>query len=86
MSDIDFPERRRERRRPVLKVASIVIDQQPVVSCTVRNMSAHGGKLSLDAVVGVPDEFVLDIFGEPPREAKVIWRRVSEVGVALSEI
>lgn len=86
MSDMNFPERRRERRRPVVKVARIVIDQQPVASCTVHNMSAHGSKLALDTVIGVPDQFVLDIFGEPPREAKVIWRHIGEVGVELNEI
>jgi hypothetical protein len=90
MSDTRFPERRRERRRSVVKVARIVIDEQPVASCTVRNMSMHGSKLLLDAMVGaalrLPDQFVLDVFGEPPREAKVIWRGVGEVGVELDEI
>ena len=70
----------------MVKVARIVINEQIAVSCMVHNMSAHGSKLALDSVIGVPDAFTLDIFGEPPREAKVIWRRIREVGVTLNEI
>jgi hypothetical protein len=54
-----------------------------VISCIVRNTSLHGSRIALDSIVGVPDEFTLDVFGEPPRQARVVWKRSNEIGVAL---
>jgi hypothetical protein len=83
MIDTDFIERRHEPRRRALKAARILIDKKSVISCHVRNISDHGVKLALDSIVGVPDEFVLDIAGELPRQARIVWKTYTEAGVAL---
>jgi hypothetical protein len=84
MTDASFIERRSEQRRRTLKAARILISKTSVLSCTVRNSSAHGGRLAIDSIMGVPDEFTLDIFGEPPRRARIVWKTFNEVGVALA--
>jgi hypothetical protein len=84
MTQAGFIERRREQRRRTLKTARILLNKTSVISCTVRNTSSHGGHLAIETVVGVPDEFTLDVFGEPPRQARVVWKRFNELGVALA--
>jgi len=84
MAETDFTERRSEPRRRTLKAARILIGKTSILSCIVRNTSLHGGRLAIDSVVGVPDEFTLDVFGEPPRQARVVWKTFNELGIALA--
>lgn len=84
MIDAGFTERRNEQRRRTLKAARILIGKTSILSCIVRNTSIHGGRLAIDSVVGVPEEFTLDVFGEPPRRARVVWKTSNEMGVALA--
>ncbi len=82
MAEIEHGERRREQRRRTLKAARIQISKNSVISCTVRNVSAHGSRISVDSVAGIPDEFLLDIFGEPPRQVRMVWKTANEIGVS----
>jgi len=81
--DAQAEERRREPRRRTLKAGRILIDKKSVLNCTVRNLSAHGSRIEINSVLGVPEEFLLDIAGETPRKAQVIWKTYTELGVAL---
>jgi hypothetical protein len=83
MTEPGYVERRREQRRRTLKSARILLHKTSVISCIVRNTSLHGSRIALDSIIGVPDEFTLDVFGEPPRQARVVWKRSNEVGLAL---
>jgi hypothetical protein len=83
MTEAAFIERRREQRRRTLKSARILLHKTSVISCIVRNTSLHGSRIALDSIIGVPDEFTLDVFGEPPRQARVVWKRSNEIGLAL---
>ena len=84
MAEIEHAERRVEQRRRTLKAGTIQLNKNSVISCMVRNMSAHGGRLSVETILGVPQEFVLDVFGEPPRKARVVWKTFTEVGIELA--
>jgi hypothetical protein len=84
MPETEPTERRAEQRRRTLKAATIQINRNSVISCMVRNASAHGSRLSVDSILGVPEEFVLDVFGEPPRKARVVWKTFTEVGIELA--
>jgi hypothetical protein len=84
MAEADHAERRAEQRRRTLKAGTIQLNKNSVISCMVRNMSAHGGRLSIESILGVPEEFVLDVFGEPPRKARVVWKTFTEVGIELA--
>ena len=83
MTESGLVERRSEQRRRTLKSARILLQKTSVISCIVRSTSLHGSRIALDSVVGVPDEFTLDIFGEPPRRARVVWKTFTEMGLAL---
>ena len=84
MAETEVTERRKEQRRRTLKAATIQINKTSVISCMVRNMSAHGSRLAVDSIIGLPPEFVLDLFGEPPRRARIAWKSFTEVGVELA--
>lgn len=84
MAEAGFIERRREQRRRTLKSARILLHKTSTISCVVRNTSLHGSRIAVDSIVGVPDEFTLDVFGEPPRQARVVWKTFTEIGVAFS--
>jgi hypothetical protein len=83
MTDAGFVERRGEQRRRTLKSARILMHKTSVISCIVRNTSLHGSRIAIDSIVGVPDEFTLDVFGERPRQARVVWKRSNEIGLVL---
>lgn len=84
MVETGMVERRREQRRRTLKAARILLNKTSVISCTVRNSSTHGVRLAIDSIMGVPEEFTLDVFGEPPRRARVVWKNFNELGIALA--
>jgi hypothetical protein len=83
MNDSNGTERRREPRRRTLKAGRLLIDKKAVLNCTIRNLSQHGGRLDIDSIVGVPEEFVLDIAGEGARPARTVWKSHSSLGVKL---
>lgn len=78
-------ERRAEQRRRVFKGAVLSFNNgYSSFECVLRNMSEHGGKLSLGETFGLPATFRLMIAGEEgPRAAHVRWRRQSEIGVSF---
>ena len=83
MNDTDGTERRQEPRRRTLKAGRVLIDKKSVLNCTIRNLSEHGGRVDIDSVVGVPEEFVLDIAGEGTRRARTVWKTYTSLGVKL---
>ena len=78
-------EKRRRTRQRTLKAGKIVFnDGQSVIDCRVRDLSLGGARLVVTTVVGVPDQFVLQVSGRPQQSCRIVWRRADEIGVAFS--
>ena len=80
-----------QRRAPRLKtLLSGIIqfdDHKSTMDCTVRSLSAYGGRIVLSEAFRVPDAFNLVIpHHDQMHRAKVIWRRGDSAGLALSDI
>lgn len=80
-------DKRTSPRRRTLKSGKIVSsDGSLSIDCIVRNISKSGARLQVPPTVAVPREFtLLDGQGRNPRQATVIWRRGSEIGVRFNE-
>lgn len=77
-------ERRLTQRHRTLKGASIVFNGgRSAIDCTVRNFSESGANLRVTSVLGIPEEFVLQMSDKTTHNCKVAWRRATELGVAF---
>ncbi|AKR54480.1 pilus assembly protein PilZ [Youhaiella tibetensis] len=77
-------ERRRAQRHRTLKGGSIVFNEgRSAIDCTVRNLSEIGANLRVTSVVGIPDEFILQMSDKTTRDCRVSWRKATELGVAF---
>ncbi|MEO6013428.1 MAG: PilZ domain-containing protein [Devosia sp.] len=75
-------DKRRFLRRRTLKGAHIVFHEgRSTISCLVRNLSDLGALLRVESPIGIPDIFTLVIPGELQREAHVVRRSGTEIGV-----
>lgn len=69
----------RERR---LKAAKLVFhDNQSVVDCVLRDISATGARVRLNGVYDGPDEVILKISDGVTYPADVVWYRNNELGL-----
>jgi len=74
-------ERRGAPRHRVLKTGKIVLaDGTSVIDCTVRNLSETGALISVENAVVMPEEFTMQVDGNP-RRCIVMWRRFDRLGV-----
>ncbi len=77
-------ESRAAKRLKVLKTGKVVFNNSlSVLTCTVRDLSDTGAKLVFgDAAFDMPDDIRL-IFPQDNtmRDAKVMWRKGSSVGI-----
>jgi hypothetical protein len=80
-------ERRRlPRRRTRLSAAAVHGPADTVVACTVRDKSATGARLLIQAGADVPDAFhLIELTTGHLHRARVIWRDQTFVGVTFSE-
>lgn len=88
MNSGDLPEDRRRNHRPrTLKGARIVFNGgYSSFECLVKNLSADGALLKFGDVVGVPNQFELQIeIGQPRRKCTVRWRSGNLMGVSFDE-
>jgi len=78
-------ERRASPRRRVLKGATLSFNRgYSTFECVVRNQSERGAKLSLAESFALPSTFRLAIAGESEGHvARIIWRKIDEMGVIL---
>lgn len=76
-------DRRRHRRRRVLRAAKIFAhDSTVTLDCSVRNISESGALLRFDGYFRPPSSFMLQIVGEgSPRPAEIRWQTGNDVGV-----
>jgi hypothetical protein len=76
-------DKRRTQRQRVLKDGRIItLDNQSIVNCVVRDLSATGARLKCGDQVAVPNEFRLQVGSERTmRPARAVWRRGNDVGI-----
>ena len=79
-------DKRNIRRQRVLKEGRIVtFDNQSIVNCTVRDLSATGARLKCGDQASVPSEFRLQVGNERTmRPAQTVWRRGNEIGIIFT--
>jgi hypothetical protein len=77
-------ERRRSPRRRVLKSGCIVLnDGFSSISCTLRDLSDHGVRLSVASPIGIPPTFDLR-FDERAIQCRVVRREAQCIGVEFA--
>ena len=76
-------EHRIAPRHRVFKSGKIIVDGG-TIDCTVRSLSASGAALEVASPLGIPDVVVI-LIGDvrAKRQAKVIWRTESRIGVTF---
>lgn len=76
-------QNRIDPRRRVLKGGAILCGmERSEISCTVRNLSAHGAELRLPPITVVPQEFLLYIASDQFCQRTVVrWRDGDRIGV-----
>jgi hypothetical protein len=85
-------ERRRTLRKAFSHPAGLFHpDGKPICECVMRDISATGARLQIDAprdtpLDDIPSEFILTISksGNVYRRCKLVWRRNNELGVHFS--
>jgi len=78
-------DRRATIRHRVLKGAHIVTNEgYSTYGCTVRNLSEAGARLKLASVVGIPDQFELQMDDGHAFACHIVWRTEFEIGVAFA--
>ncbi|MEX0345900.1 MAG: PilZ domain-containing protein [Rhizobiaceae bacterium] len=76
-------ERRAERRKRVLKGATITFNRgYGALQCVARNMTENGAMLAFGDTAGVPAIFDIQFAHEDEtRKARIRWRKSEMVGV-----
>jgi hypothetical protein len=76
-------EKRTTQRHRVFKGGTITF-QNSGIACTVRNMSAGGAAVDLDAPVTLPQSFTLSIACDDfVRNCRTVWRSDKRVGLVF---
>ena len=83
-------ELRRKPRRQFNYSAVIIADErkgQPVVLCSISDISDNGARIVLERDRELPEQFwlLLTSKGDARRRCRLIWRRGTTVGVAFPD-
>ena len=77
-------ERRISPRRRMFKVGTIAFNRAAGITARVKNLSETGAGLEVETVVGIPDEFVLDIQSDHfRRDCRIAWKQPTRIGVCF---
>ncbi|SMD12174.1 Diguanylate cyclase, GGDEF domain [Fulvimarina manganoxydans] len=82
-----FQERRRERRRRVMKRGQIIHGNHDLsVMCNIRDQSSRGARLRLDSWIAAPKTLELRIVGSGFKQrAALRWQKGLDVGIEFEE-
>ncbi|MFT4119985.1 PilZ domain-containing protein [Bradyrhizobium sp.] len=76
-------EKRTAQRHRVFKGGTITYENSGI-ACTVRNMSASGAAIDLDAAVPLPQSLTLSITRDNfVKNCRTVWRSDRRVGLAF---
>lgn len=76
-------EKRAAQRYRVFKGGTITFNNSGI-ACTVRNMSAGGAAIDIDALVTLPQSFTLSISRDNfVRNCRTVWRSDRRIGLAF---
>ena len=76
-------ERRKSGRSRVLKSAKLVLGRSAIIDCVVRNLTNKGARLQIANTVDLPRDFAMTLDGGYSiRPCRLVWRTVTETGVA----
>jgi hypothetical protein len=79
-------ERRASQRRRTLKIGTIAFNRSAAITARVKNISDTGAGLEVDSIVGIPDEFVLDITSDHfRRPCRMVWKTPTRMGVCFTQ-
>jgi hypothetical protein len=79
-------ERRKDVRLPVQVQARVLYGWQNVARCELRDLTASGALIKMDAAIPLPSE--LDLFARNPlleKACRVVWRQGDRCGVAFEK-
>src|SRR4051794_6468044 len=84
-SPLDRSQRSAPRIRSLIAARIIFNNGQSTLDCLIRNLSDTGAKLSVSAVVILPDCFDLLISKSVTRRMRMAWQRGDEIGVRFED-
>ena len=74
----------KKRRPSVLRVGKIMINNESVINCLVRQLTYRHASLELAGSIEIPDTFELSIPGENwIRQCQVCWKKPPMIGVSF---
>lgn len=81
-------DNRRERRQRVLKSGRIVFNGgYTAYDCRVKNVSSGGALLQMPSLLGIPNQFEIDIDkSNKLRPCTVMWRNDTMMGVRFDDV
>lgn len=78
---------RRAERQRVLLGGRIIFGQDYTYECTIRSLSATGGRVRLPSGAVVPDSFTLvDLPHGLAYDAHIAWRDQDHIGVSFADV
>lgn len=84
MTEQNAIPRASQRMRRLKEARVIFNDKKSVLSCLVRDVSDTGFRIRIGEPYRVPDIFVLEVHGQPPRSARKVWIGQDELGAAFT--
>jgi hypothetical protein len=85
MGSRQVDNRRQTKRFRAEHVAKIVLGPDSMISCTVKDISMDGARITLDQPMDLPEDFDLFIAAHDLQvhRARLCWRHDSSVGVSF---
>ncbi len=80
-------DKRKSRRRIIHHTASILLEADQILPCSILDVSDTGARLEPAKPDSVPDYFglLLSENGLPRRECRVVWREGPQIGVIFEK-
>ena len=78
-------DKRKARRRIIHHTASILLEAEQTLPCSILDVSDTGARLESTRPDAVPDRFglLLSENGQPRRLCRVVWRDGRQIGVTF---
>ena len=82
----DAEQRQAPRLRALIGARIVFNNGQATLDCLIRYVSETGAKLTVSALIPLPDRFEVIIpQKDVTRRVRVAWRRATEIGVRFEE-